>query len=1384
MIFSGHGMMAKLMRQHDWARTPVGPVDRWPASLRAAVSICLSSRYPMLIWWGPELVMLYNDAYRPILGATKHPGALGQRGRECWPEIWHIIGPMLEGVLATGEATWSDDQLLLLDRNGYLEECYFTFSYSPVRDERGISGVFTAVTETTERVTGERRLRTLGDLGARAAEAHVDEEACHVAAQMLAQNTADVPFALIYLLDDSGSKARLVAWTGLEPGDRAAPWRADLSRPDGGNAVWPLYDVRQSRRMMVIDDLEAKLGLLPGGPWPESPRTALVLPIAAPGQEQLTGLMVIGLSPYRANNEEYRSFLKLIVGEVAAAINNARAYAAERQRAESLAELDRAKTIFFSNVSHEFRTPLTLLLGPLEELLRQPALTLAPEQREQLVIAHRNGLRLLRLVNTLLDFSRIEAGRGRASYVPVDLCTLTTELSSVFRSAIEKAGLRLSVACEPLTATFYVDPEMWEKIVLNLLSNAFKFTFTGEISVTLRESGEQAELIVRDTGVGIPAEDLPRLFERFHRVRGVRARTQEGSGIGLALVQELVRLHGGTIQVSSQQGVGTSFTVTIPSGTAHLPPDRIQAERDFASTALGAAPFIEEALQWLPEDGRRKSEDGIRNSEFGSRKSEAESEMADDGRRQMADGSETAASLSAEFRLPNSEFRIPNSEFHLPRILLADDNADMRRYIERLLGQRYQVAAVPDGLAALAAARAALPDLVLCDVMMPGLDGFELLRELRADERTREVPVIMLSARAGAEARIEGLESGAEDYLVKPFAARELLARVSAHLELSRLRHEASARQLDYTRRLQMVAQAALTINAVQAAEDVPMPEDVLQIITAQAREIIGAHQALASLTVDHNWSQAVTAVSFSEKYAAWREPATWPTETGLSALVCQTNQPVRLSSRELMAHPAWREVATAETGPSLRGWLAAPLTGNDGRNIGLIQLSERETGEFTAEDEAILVQLAQLASVAIENARLWHEVQEASRMKDEFLTVVSHELRTPLNAMLGWTQIVLRQFSGSAEQAHALEIIERSARAQQQLIEDLLDTARITTGKLRIEMQPVDLVAITERALDTVRPTAAAREIELLLQVADNLPSVSGDAARLQQVVWNLLSNALKFTPAGGRVEISIAPQDAAVRLTVSDTGQGIKPEFLPFVFDRFRQADSSSSRRKGGLGLGLALVKHLIELHGGTVEAASPGEGQGASFTLLLPRQAARKSLSAVSITQAQARESGSYQRVPSLSGLHILLVDDEAAARQMMQTILMRGGARVSVAASAAAALSMLFESPEDERPDVLVSDIGLPDEDGYALIHQVRAREPVGRRLPAVALTADARVEDRLRALEAGFQMHVPKPVEPEELIVVIASVAGRTTGKMAEEFGSRNSEFGIRKLKAR
>jgi signal transduction histidine kinase len=646
---------------------------------------------------------------------------------------------------------------MFLDRNGYLEETFFTFSFSPIRDDAGVAGLFHPVTETSSRMLSERRTRALRDLAARAGKAQTIEEACTLAAQTLSDYQLDLPFALFYLFDDRAKEARLVASTGLPPGSVARAEVVDLGAPEQSawpQAAWPLAEVARTGRAQHVDHLEARFGQLSCGEYPESLKEALALPITPPGCERPVGVLVAGVSSRLALNETYRSFYDLLAAAVTTEVANARAYEEEPKRAEALAEIDRAKTAFFSNVSHEFRTPLTLMLGPLEDELAEQASPLPPARRERLETAHRNSLRLLKLVNTLLDFSRIEAGRAQASYESTDLAAYTAELASVFRSAVEKAGLTLVVNCPVLLEPVYVDREMWEKIVLNLLSNAFKHTFEGGITISLRWLGDYAELEIADTGVGIAKTELPRLFERFHRVKGAKSRTHEGTGIGLALVQELVSLHGGAVYIESEEGKGSTFTITVKTGTAHIPSDRLGAARALASTTARTAAFVEEALHWLPNAAPDPSPSGLVD----------------------------AASLPVGPPAARGDRR--------PRVLWADDNADMRDYVSRLLADRYDVLAVPDGLSALAAAQEKHPDLVLTDIMMPGLDGFGLLRELRADARTRTIPVILLSARAGEESAVEGLDAGADDYLAKPFSAQELLARVRTHLELARVRRE------------------------------------------------------------------------------------------------------------------------------------------------------------------------------------------------------------------------------------------------------------------------------------------------------------------------------------------------------------------------------------------------------------------------------------------------------------------------------------------------------------------------------------------------------------------------------------------------------------------
>lgn len=723
----------------DWAATPLGHPDSWPTSLANVVRLQLSSRFPMWMAWGPELTFLCNDAYRRDTLGSKYPWALGKPTEQVWSEIWPDVRPRIDSVIKTGASTWDEGLMLILERSGYQEETYHTFSYSPITDDNAqIAGLLCVVTEETGRIIAERRMATARDLGTALAAATTVEEASVAIGTQLASNPWTMPFALGYLFNTEDGTAEL-AWTaGCRPDDEVAPLVLELE----ADHVWPLARV-QAGEEHLVPDLEERFTEIPRGVWDIAPSRALLLPLTAAKGERIVGCMVVGLNPYRALDHVYRGFLELLTGQISTAIIRGLEHAEERRRAEGLAALDRAKTTFFTNVSHELRTPLTLLLGPAADALEDQNEPLGDKQRDRVEVIERNAERLLKLVNTLLDLSRLEATETQARFEPLDLARYTKELTGLFESAITRAGLGFEVAVQPLGQRVHVDREMWAKIVLNLVSNALKATFTGSISVQLAEDENGALLSVTDTGIGIPESEQERLFERFHRVSGAALRSHEGSGIGLALVSELARLHGGGVVLQSTPDVGSTFTVSIPYGTSHLPQDQVVMEELEASTPASryGAGYLAEASRWL-------------------------------------DGNDA----------PVAE---PRPESAKPRILVVDDNADMRDYVSGLLVDDYVVVTAVDGVDALECAADDDFDLVLTDVMMPRLDGFGLLKRLREDSRTLHIPVVMLSARSGDDATVEGLEAGADDYLIKPFASRELLARVKSNLELDKARRVA-----------------------------------------------------------------------------------------------------------------------------------------------------------------------------------------------------------------------------------------------------------------------------------------------------------------------------------------------------------------------------------------------------------------------------------------------------------------------------------------------------------------------------------------------------------------------------------------------------------------
>jgi signal transduction histidine kinase/CheY-like chemotaxis protein len=1241
----GGGEAGALIRSLDWSRSPLGPVRDWPQSLRTAVSICVSSRFPIALYWGSEFVMLYNDDLLPMVGANKHPAAMGRPAFEVLPEIREIIEPLFHHVVSTGEATWSEDLMLPLVRHDVQEESYFTFTYSPIRDESGgVGGVFCAVIETTDKVIEGRRLRLLNAL-ADATQAKTPAEACALAAAQLGRSQDDVPFALLYLLDDTAPVARLAGAARVDAGSALAPVSIAL----GEHAPWP-FDVRMRGPQTVA------LADGPGGA-----RGAVILPIERATGGRPLGFIVAGQSPVLRSSPSYDRFHNLLAASISQGVSNAAAYQAERERAESLAALDRAKTTFFSNISHEFRTPLTLMLAPIQDLAALP--TGAPIDHAAVELLHRNAQRLLKLVNTLLEFSRIEAGRIDATYEPVDLAALTADLASSFRAAIERAGLAFVVDSPPLpdAELVYVDRDMWEKIVLNLLSNAFKFTFAGAITVRLRRDDDSVVLEVADTGTGIADADLPRLFERFHRIEGARSRSHEGSGIGLALIQELVRLHQGSVRVMSQVGAGTTFEVRVPRGWAHLPPDRVRAPHARPSTALGSAPYVSEALRWIAP---------------------------------TADAAPTVARSGVR-----------------ERIVFADDNADMREYVGRLLAERWEVELVGDGQAALAAIQRQRPALVLCDVMMPGLDGFALVQVLRADPATRALPIIILSARAGEEETAKGLSSGANDYIAKPFSARDLLVRVASALAAARAADEMRTReQIQRGNLYRHFMQAPFPVCVFRGADHVlelanpPIlrawgkgPEIVGLPVLAAIPELRGqlffgylddvfrtgvTHEGKAApARLPTGPDGALEDTYFNFVYAALRDPSGAIEGVLVSAFDVTDQVQARIERAQLLEQEriarADAEAARARIyslfmltpapicifeGPEHRftfvnqpfltligradiigqryedayperGATRARLdhvfaTGETMRGDAVPFRSERhhpgelEDGLFDVVYEPFrdpagnvagiltvvfdvteVTRAQQVSEQARRDAEAAARAQRAMvEFQERFVAILGHDLRNPLAAVDIATSLLLQKTtqSGDAATHRIVGRIQSSARRMSRMVEQILDLSRSRVGGgLGINPASMDLCVMLAGVVEELRMAHPTEQIHLRCAPTPG----TWDRDRLEQVFSNLIGNAIHHGQPGAPIAIDVFPEGSHVRVEVHNEGPPIPEAIRTTLFSPFRRGDRDSRAAKtAGLGLGLYISRELVLAHGGEIEVRSSIE-QGTTFVVTLP-------------------------------------------------------------------------------------------------------------------------------------------------------------------------------------
>ncbi len=1380
---AGGGEMGTLIRSMDWSKTPLGPLESWPQSLRTSVSLCLSSTFPILVCWGPDDIQIYNDAYRPICG-NLHPQAMGAPFKEIWASAMPVVGDAFERA-HQGEGTYIRDQRMFLDRYAYLEEAFMTFSFSPIRDESGeVGGIFHPISEATATVLNARRTQCLRDLNAAIADARAIGDIARDIEAQYPNMALDLPFVLLYQVDGGSGELLLRGGAGLEAHGGMAPRACKLD-----DSCWPFARTAQARAAQQVNGLRARFGALRQGPYDDAPESAVVLPITLPGQQELYGFVVAGVSAARALDADYLNFYELLGAAVNTAVGNVVAYEKEQRRAEELAEIDRAKTAFFSNVSHEFRTPLTLILGPLDDALSDHAAVLPPAQRKRIELTHRNALRLLKLVNSLLDFSRIEAGRVQAHYVPLDLARLTGELAGVFESAMEKGGLEYRIELQDLDQPVYVDRDMWEKIVFNLLSNAFKFTLHGGVTLSLAPHHGMARLSVRDTGNGIPEAELPRVFERFHRIEGAPGRTYEGTGIGLALIQELVRLHGGAIDVHSVVGEGSCFTVDIPFGHAHLPADRIvHPDKGAAGQAaptgsarLGAA-FVEEALRWLPDEAAPAAPPAA-----------------------AADAVEATHGLLPQLSA-------------MPRILIADDNNDMRAYLASLLAAHADVRVCADGEAAYALLLRDPPDLLLSDVMMPKLDGFGLVARIRAEESLRHLPVMLLSARAGEEAKIEGLQAGADDYLVKPFAANELLARVQRQLALGRERRLwQQSLQMRETYFRSLVDLAPVMLWTTDASGSCTYLSRRWAEYTGRTDEqdlgmgwLENVHPDDLPHTRETFLAANAAQVPFSLDYRLRRHDGVyrWFVDSGSPRLDDQ-GQPggyvgtvVDVHARTMLQQRVEQVGRVGDIGVwyadtpfdqyALNDQMASHLGLGEARDVAfatlLASVAQADRGRFEASvadalqhgapldlelcsaqgdrwlraigwcDLNDLGQPVRFDGVTFDIGKHKHAEHELRRLADElaqknqaqseFLFTLAHELRNPLAPIR--TGLELMRMHAADQGARDMQaIMRRQVDHMVHLVDDLLDIARLSEGKVELRREQIALDQVVREAVEISTPLVEAGRHRLALHLPATPVVLHIDRHRVAQVLSNLVNNAAKYTPAGGAIAIEARVEGLEVAVSVTDNGIGIGADMLPVVFDMYAQAHHSHAMAQGGLGVGLNLVKRLVELHGGRVAVHSAGLGMGSCFTVYLPLDDGTMATQPAPAARIGARAGGDP------GSLRVLVVDDNVDAALMLGAVLEMHGHTVKLEHDGAGALSAAARF----QPQVVFLDIGLPDQSGFTVAPALRRIDGMADAM-LVALTGWGAEQDRQRSHDAGFDAHLTKPADIDSVDRLLQQAAAR------------------------
>lgn len=1326
-VFARGGETGGLMRSLDWAATSIGSAEEWSPSLHMALDICLASSNPTIIWWGDELVVLYNDAAGAMLGASWHPHALGRPGRDCHPDWWQRVEPVLQDVLATGQPVSCKEQVLI-EEKGVVEEHYFSFSYSPILDQVGdIGGVLATATETTPTLLQARRMQMLHDLVMQTRQVETIEQVCQGALDAVATNGADIPFALLYLLDGRGHQVvQLKAWP-TEVSIALSPV-IDLTQPDIKAVDWPIVSTIRTGSTVLIDNLADLFRSVPLGMWEVSPQQALVLPLQVAGQKRPLGALVAGVNPYQSFDSNYRILLEMTAGQIATAVANVQMCHDDVQRSDTLATMHPGQMmrsiapsspastahLLLVDGNPEMKDYLTQLLSPIYqiEVVADAAAALAAANRRvpdlimiEGMLSESNSFSLLRelrsaqhtrkvpiillsvLAGEELCIKGLEAGaddylirpfpprellaRIEANLKVVRLWQEAAQQEQQLRTETEAAYRQIHKILESIADAFIATNHQWQ------------FTYVNrEAERLLNRTWE--ELLGKPLWEGFPNGMESVFYREFHRA------IADHVTVEFEAFYELSERWLEVWAYPFADGLAIYFRdVTERKRTAEAlreSEDRLRLALDFTQIGAWDWDIVTGKLIWNENhyhlfDLRPGADQPTYALWTG--------QMHPDDRQATQDAIARALAARTDFE---AEYRILWSD-----------------------GSLHWIVSKGRGIF----------DATGSAVRMLGV-ALDITERKRAEEQM------------------------------------QFLTEASSVLTAS----------IDYKTTLVNIAHLMVPTLADFCYFDVLTPEGKLQRVAQH--HIDPTRQA---------WFAQIQTYIPPQDFI--EHPVTHVLKAGKTILIPYVSDGWMQKAATTDAHLQFMRES------HLRSLMTVPLIANN-RTLGALTLCfAAESGRHYTTDEMTLAEeLAHRAALALDNAQLYYQAQEANRVKDEFLAVLSHELRTPLNPILGWAQLLQTRQFDQKTMMQALGIIERNAKLQTQLIGDLLDISRILRGKLSLDTKPVDLQVTIQAAIETMRLSAEAKSIQLHTYFEPGIGQVLGDAGRLQQVIWNLLSNAIKFTPPEGHVEIRLeqAGDDSSGRvgegrldrtlemtsssssaslsptpnasplaptyasITVTDTGKGINPSFLPHVFDRFRQADSTITRTFGGLGLGLAIVRYMVELHGGTVRADSLGENQGATFTVLLPLMRVAELDPARKTDLAIAASTPRF-----LQGTKILVVDDEADTRSVIALTLKPYGAEVTTVTSAREALQSLMTS----MPDVLLSDIAMPEMDGYTLMRQIKGWEAyhsdASKRIAAIAITAHAGQYDQQLALAAGFQLHLAKPIDSADLLKAIANV---------------------------